>query len=251
MFRHKVSCSIPNSFCAKKFFNGASFLAHPVDRAYKINLNYINFCKELDRLREYFCSNGYSLSTIESVIREKLNLFFEPRVVVSDVPKEKMFVKLPFMSENANKLLSSDISKLFSKFYPQIDFRLIFTNNFSIGNFFNFKDKISPHIKSNIVYNYSCSLCSATYLGESIRHFHTRVSEHKGISPRTGVPYTKPPKSNVYQHYLQTGHEILTSNFKIVFSGREWETKLAESILIHQFKPSLNDMVASTPLNIL
>ena len=163
---------------------------------------YINFCKELDRLREYFCSNGYSLSTIESVICEKLNLYFEPKIVVSDVPKEKIFVKLPFMSEKANKLLSSDISKLFSKFYPQIDFRLIFTNNFSIGNFFSFKDKISPHIKSNIVYNYSCSLCSATYLGESIRHFHTRVSEHKGISPRTGVPYTKPPKINVYQHYL-------------------------------------------------
>ena len=115
------------------------------------------------------------------------------------------------------KLIShSDISKLISKFYHQIDFRLIFANNFSISSFFNFKDRISPNIKSNIVYNYSCSHCSATYLGESIRHFHTRVSEHKGISPRTGVPYTKAPKSNIYQHYLQTGHEILTSDFKIV-----------------------------------
>ena len=97
-----------------------------IDRAYKINWKYVNFCRELDRLGEYFCSNGYSLPTIESVICEKLNLLFQPRIVVFDVTKEKMFVKLPFMSEKANKLLSSDISKLFSTFYPQIYFRLIF-----------------------------------------------------------------------------------------------------------------------------
>ena len=77
------------------------------------------------------------------------------------------------MSDQGNKLLASDISRL----YPQIDIRLIFANNFSIGNFFNFKDRISPNIKSNIVYKYSCSLCSVTYLGQSIRHFHIRVPE--------------------------------------------------------------------------
>ena len=63
---------------------------------------------------------------------------------------------------------------------------------------------------------------------ESIRHFHTRVSEHNGISPRTGVSYTKPPKSNIYQNYLQTGHVELTSHFKIVIfrvgSGKQnWQ----------------------------
>ena len=72
------------------------------------------------------------------------------------------------------------------------------------------------------------------------------------ISPPSGVLHAKPSKSNIYQHYLQTRHEVLTSSFKIVFfSDREWETKLAESIHLHQFKPSINDMVSSTPLNIL
>ena len=59
-----------------------------------------------------------------------------------------------------------------------------------MGIFFNFSDRIPPNIKSNIVYNYSCSLSSATYLGESIYHFHTCVSEHMGISSLPGVPYT-------------------------------------------------------------
>ena len=114
-----------------------------------------------------------------------------------------------------------------------------------MGNFFNFKDMISLNIKSNIVHKYSCSLCSATYLCESIRHFHTLVSEHKGISPRKGVPYTKHRKTNMCQHYQQTGLKVSASNIKIVFfSGRQWETKLGESILMHQFKPSFKHYTA-------
>ena len=79
----------------------------------------------------------------------------------------------------------------------------------------------------------------------------TRVSEHRGISPRTGMHYSKPLKSNIYMHYLETGRDVDSNNFNIVFSSCEWEIKLAESIKIHELKPSLNDMVSSTPLNIL
>ena len=222
-----------------------------VDRAYKINSSYHTFCEELDRLRSYFCMNGYSYFSIENFIRNKLNSIFEPTIVKPDVPKQKIFVKIPFMSAHSNKLIKFDLIKLVSKFYPQIDFNIIFTNDFSIGSFFLFKDKVSPCVKSNIVYKYSCGLCSATYIGESTRHYQTRVSEHRGISPRTGLHYSKAPKSNIYNHFLETGHDIHSDNFSVIFSGCEWEIKLAESIKIHQLKPSLNDMVSSTPLNIL
>ena len=50
-------------------------------------------------------------------------MFFPPRIVVSDVSKDEMFVKLPFMSKQGNKLLSSDISTFFSKFHAQINLR--------------------------------------------------------------------------------------------------------------------------------
>ena len=48
-----------------------------------------------------------------------------------------MFVQLPFMSDQVNKSFASDIPKLFSKFYPQIEFRLFFANNLSIGIYFS------------------------------------------------------------------------------------------------------------------
>ena len=40
--------------------------------------------------------------------------------------------------------------------------------------------------------------------------------------------YSKPPKSNNYNYYLETGHDIDSENFDEIFSGREWEIKLAE-----------------------
>ena len=56
------------------------------------------------------------------------------------------------MTAYVNKLINFDVCKLVSKFYPQIDFNILSTNEISIGRFFNFKDKISSCVKSNIVY---------------------------------------------------------------------------------------------------
>ena len=89
--------------------------------------------------------DGYSYFIIENFIRIKLNSIFEPTIFKPDVPKQKIFVKIPFMSAHSNKLIKFDLSKLVSKFYPQIDFNIIFTNDFSIGSFFQFKDKVSPY----------------------------------------------------------------------------------------------------------
>ena len=105
-------------------------------------------------------------------------------------------------------------------------------------------------VLSNIVYKFSCAQCSATYIGETSRHFSTRVAEHRGISSRTGKLLLNPPNSNILSHYIDSGHDIHDSDFKILcknFSG----LKIAESILIHQQKPSLNSMDSSFPLRII
>ena len=170
--------------------------------------------RNLDKLREYFCMNGYSYFTVEHFICIKQNSIFEFTILKPNVPKQKIFVTIPFMTAHANKLFKFYLGKLVSKFYPQIDFNIIFTNDFSIGSFFYFKDKISLCVKSNIVYKYSYGLYSATYIGESTRHYQTRVSERRGISPRTGMHYSKPSKNNIYSYYLETGHQIDLGKFR-------------------------------------
>ena len=155
------------------------------------------------------------------------------------------------MNDLSNNSLDLNLKKLLGRFYPQIDLRCIFQNNNSVGSHFNFKDQISTTMKSNIVYQYSCLQCNATYVGETSRHFYTRISEHKGISPRTNRPYSKSPNSNIYKHFLDTNHEIDSKSFQIIFSVNDSSIKIAESVLIHKLSPSLNGMMYSTPLNIL
>ena len=79
-----------------------------------------------------------------------------------------------------------------------------------------FKDIISQVVKSNVMDTFMCAQCSASYVGESTCHFYTRVSEHRGLSPHTGLPTRTVPKSNAYKHFLETGHEIHLENVKVL-----------------------------------
>ena len=166
-------------------------------------------------------------------------------------PKKTIYAVFPYISKNSNKSLNSEISVLCKRFYPQLNVKIIFKNQFSVSSFFNFKDKVSTLVQSNLVYQYSCGQCDATYIGETSRHLKTRIAEHKGLSNRTGNPLLNPPHSSIRDHALNSGHEIPTDNFKIIFKSKPFETKIAESILIHKYKPSLNNMESSVKLNVL
>ena len=93
--------------------------------------------------------------------------------------------------------------------------------------------------------------CNATYCEETTRHLHTRVAEHKEVSARTGRPLTVPPNSSIREHSHTADHPISTDNFKILATVSKYDLKIAESILIHKFRPTLNDNSASTQLHIL
>ena len=92
--------------------------------------------------------------------------------------------------------------------------------------------------------------CSATYVGETTRHLRTRISEHRGLSPRSGLPVSSKNNSNIYAHYIDTGHDILPSQFEIV-GNQDFYLKIAESLIIHKTKPNLNSSHTSVPLNII
>ena len=88
-----------------------------------------------------------------------------------------------------------------------------------------------------IVYKFSCASCNACYVGETSRHFSTRVHEHLS-SDRS---------SHVYKH-LQASESCRTSCnldcFKILDSApTKYQVKLKESMYIKWEKPDLNQQV--------
>ena len=58
-----------------------------------------------------------------------------------------------------------------------LDIQLVFSS-FKIGNLFGVKGPIPGGLRSRVVYKFACAVCNACYVGETTRHFPTRVREH-------------------------------------------------------------------------
>ena len=222
-----------------------------VDRAYKICSSNSSFWSEIEKLKSFFSKNGYPSHTIDKCITSKINTISKSQPIIQTAEKKPLFVVIPYMSNSSNKTMSREILEIVKRFYPQLELKILFKNDFSISSFFRFKDRVSTLLRSNLVYKYSCGQCNATYYGETTRHLKTRISEHKGLSPRTGLPLCNPSHSSIRDHALELNHDIDDKNFHIVFNSSPFDTKISESILIHKHNPSLNNRDSSVKLSIL
>ena len=107
-----------------------------LERAFKICLSESNFRSSLDKLRNYFYRNSFPVHFTEKIINQKLTSLRNISQVTFDVPKKIMFISLPYISDLSNKNIRLELTKLLARFYPRIQFRLVFKNTISIHNFF-------------------------------------------------------------------------------------------------------------------
>ena len=240
----KFQSSVSNSY---KY----NLIGSLLERAHRICSDATTFSAEVENLKKYFFQNGYPVKLINELVRNKTNEISLGKPITHTVEKLSMYVSIPFLNNSDNQNMHKDIQKLVTQFFPQIDLKIVFKNSHTIGSYFKFKDSIPDLVTSNVVYRFSCAQCPATYYGETSRHITTRIAEHRGLSARTGKPVTNPLNSSIRDHALETGHEISNSNFSIVFSSNSQNLRVAESILINQNSPSLNNTDSSVPLNIL
>ena len=196
-------------------------------------------------------SNNFPVALVQKSIDNQLSRLSVPGLVRCTVPKKQVFASVPYLSPTANREIKTTLRKLSVEYFPQIDLKLIFKNEFSVQSFFRFKDRVPVLLRSNIVYKFNCGQCTATYYGETRRHLKTRVAEHRGLSARTGQPLSQPPHSSIRDHAVTAGHDIKPSDFSIAFSTSRQNLHVSESILIHANRPSLNNMESSAPLHIL
>ena len=127
-----------------------------------------------------------------------------------------------------------------------------FRSSTRISSFFPFKDKVPKLMRFGVVYLFKRRCCSASYVGQTTRHLHTRISEHLGISPITGKPSSSPVMSSIFSHLNSTGHSANFDDFEILSSCSDTcELMIHESLLISKLKPSLNVLGSSIALNLL
>ena len=89
-------------------------------------------------------------------------------------------------------------------------------------------------MKSFLVYKFTCASCSSSYIGETCRHFKTRIEKH----------IKKDNKSHIFKHLHSTGTCFASYNshcFKIIDKvNSKFDLKTKEALHINWRKPNLN-----------
>ena len=176
-----------------------------------------------------------------------------PARISYDVPKDKQYIALPFFGHPSysirNRLLS-----LFRTHFPQVDVKIVLTNKLTIGSFFRVKDHLPSSLCSNVIYKYQCGSgdCRSSYVGSTERALHDRISEHIGVSYRTGIKLTSPPFSSIREHSSKCSHPVEENSFEIVGRCKKGDDlRLLESVFIKYLKPNLNNSESAAPLHIV
>ena len=142
------------------------------------------------------------------------------------------YFKLPFVGDFCT-VTRKKLKHLLDLICKDIDIRIVFSS-FKIKIFFSFKDSIPDTLKSLVVYQFTCAGCNSRYIGETSRHFATRVKEH----------LSSDKNSHVYKHLNGSPsckRKCSVDCFKIVDSAKTRHClKLKEAIYISRLKPELN-----------
>ena len=106
------------------------------------------------------------------------------------------------------------------------------------------KDPIRGRLRSRVVYKFACAGCNACYVGETTRHFSTRVREHL-VTDRA---------SHIFKHLQNSEHcHALCSVdcFHILdHASMGFQLKIKEAFHIQRQQPSLNQQLHDVNLKL-
>ena len=140
--------------------------------------------------------------------------------------------------------LEKKIRHFIKHYCNDLDIKLAFSS-FKIGNFFGVKDPVPDWLRSRVVYKFVCAGCNACHVGETCRHFSTRVREHLVIDRA----------SYIFWHLKDSPHcraLCSTDNFHVLdHASTSFQLKIKEAIHIQREQPSLHQQLHHVNLNYL
>jgi len=183
--------------------------------------------------------NGYSKTFTDKIVHETLNKLNSKLPCVDVCEVEEV---------NPRVVFSIPYSEGFKKFKMSIENTLrdtlnikVISQSHKVISMFNSKSITPLGLCSDLVYQFKCNGCNATYIGETSRHLCTRVQEH---SRRGG-------NSNIVDHRSKCLSTIGLNDFRILCSGLDnyWERVMYEALSIRTLNPKINvQLTESTSL---
>ena len=223
------------SFCEPKY--NRSMIKGLLFRCWSLSSTYEKADASIDKLTELLQKNGYSKSFLEKLTNETIDKLMNKEHEGKDELKpDKLsnensnigYTLIVPYSEGYKKFKSSILKSIDSK---NLNLKII-SKSYKIQSMFSNKSHTPLSLCSNLVYQFSCNGCNATYIGETSRHLCKRIQEHGRLGNG----------SNIAGHMKVCRSEVKTTNFKILCSNFKnyWERVTCEALLIKSLNPSIN-----------
>ena len=186
--------------------------------------------------------NQFPTTLINKVTKKYLNLKLDKKPLENntEVKTDTRFFKLPYIGKYPN-IAQKKIQKLVKTLFKGIDVKVVLTP-FKISNKFSHKDPLPFHLQSLIVYKSACANCKVCYVGETTRHFITRINEH----------LQKDATSNIFKHLQESRACNNKDCFSIIDRATtEYQLKIKEAMDIKWIRPKLNKKVKHYTLSLI
>ena len=171
----------------------------------------------MDRLKSCLLKNGYPKIVVEGTIAGVIDKQGISKAPVIDVPKLKVFMKLPYIGPESLKL-KKQILTLFRNTFNSAELSIVFKAGSTIGQMFPFKDRVPQLMRSFVIYKITCDACGASYIGKTTQLLNARLTRE--LSGRENSALI--PLINIKLPFLALNDMTYPSKLKNPFSLPIW-----------------------------
>ena len=141
-----------------------SLIKFLIDRSFKICNNWNFFHNDIESIKSNLIKNAYPPFLIDKIIKKYLNYKFSCNQNQLKDKSDVHYFKLPYIG-NLSHHIKNKLSKLCKEFCKEnFNIKLVF-NSFKIKNYFSYKDLIRNDLKCFLVYKFTLTSCTCSYIG--------------------------------------------------------------------------------------
>ena len=228
IFRKKTFTGLLTKYdsCIPHIFK-LNLISSLIYRAWHLSSSYLNLHIELTNIQHLLLKNSFPLSLIyenihklvtkhytadntqsfdEDILVDIRRLFLSASSSQGTTddhsilpPQSYVFFHFPFIP-HISPLIKQQLTTQVRKFFPHVQFRVIFKPSYTIRHMFPYKDSFPFLMKPNVVYKYVCGKCELSYIGSTSRCLFTRSLRHAGLSSATLGSIASVEHSNIRKH---------------------------------------------------
>ena len=187
--------------------------------------------KNFEFIINILLDNSYPIDFIFRTIRERIKKLFHDSLCLErprDLQNTSVFFTVPFVSS---------ISEKFKGITEDLNMRISYQSLNKLSRFIKVhKDPLPDSSRRNVVYKINCESCDASYVGQTGRQLHTRISEHKNQ-----IRHNTTNHSVITEHRLNFDHNFAWDKVEILDTEPFYSKRLmSEMLFIKRQRNSIN-----------